>query len=60
MFGKPFKFTPVQVPAKPAQAPAKADRPGAGGGDFIGVLENGAVGDETVCRRESTTCSSRT
>ena len=47
MFGKPFKFTPVQVPAKPAQAPAKADRPGAGGGDFIGVLENGAVGDET-------------
>ncbi|HVQ41213.1 MAG TPA: hypothetical protein VMS54_03365 [Vicinamibacterales bacterium] len=40
MFGKPFKFTPAQVPAK-------ADKPGDGNGDFLGVLENGAAGDET-------------
>ena len=40
MFGKPFKFTPAQLPAK-------ADKPDDGKGDFLGVLENGAVGDET-------------
>ncbi len=40
MFGKPFKFTPVQPGSK-------ADPPDAGKGVFLGVLENGAVGDET-------------
>lgn len=40
MFGKPFKFTP-------AQAPAKTDKPDAGKDGFLGVLENGAIGDET-------------
>jgi len=40
MFGKPFKFTPAQVATK-------ADKPGDGEGEFLGVLENGAVGDET-------------
>jgi len=40
MFGKPFKFTPAQLPTK-------ADKPDDGKGNFLGVLENGAVGDET-------------
>jgi hypothetical protein len=40
MFGKPFRFTPAQVPAR-------ADRPDDGKGEFAGVLENGAAGDET-------------
>ena len=40
MFGKPFKFTPAQVKTK-------ADKPDDGKGQFLGVLENGAVGDET-------------
>ena len=40
MFGKPFKFTPAQIPTK-------ASPPGDGKGQFLGVLENGAVGDET-------------
>jgi hypothetical protein len=40
MFGKPFKFTPAQIPAK-------TDKPGDGKGSFLGVLENGAIGDET-------------
>jgi hypothetical protein len=40
MFGKPFRFTPAQVKTK-------ADRPDDGNGEFLGVLENGAVGDET-------------
>jgi len=40
MFGKPFKFTP-------SQAPAKTDKPDDGNDGFLGVLENGAVGDET-------------
>jgi hypothetical protein len=40
MFGKPFKFTPAQLPTK-------ADKPDDGNGEFLGVLENGAVGDET-------------
>ena len=40
MFGKPFKFTPAQLQSK-------ADKPDDGKGDFLGVLENGAVGDET-------------
>jgi len=40
MFGKPFKFTPAQVKTK-------ADTPDDGKGDFLGVLENGAAGDET-------------
>ena len=40
MFGKPFKFTPAQVPSK-------ADKADEGKGGFLGVLENGAVGDET-------------
>ena len=40
MFGKPFKFTPAQIPAR-------TDKPGDGKGDFLGVLENGAAGDET-------------
>lgn len=40
MFGKPFKFTP-------AQPPAKADKTDGGTGGFLGVLENGAIGDET-------------
>jgi len=40
MFGKPFKFTP-------AQAPVKADKTAEGQAGFLGVLENGAVGDET-------------
>ena len=40
MFGKPFKFIPAQLPTK-------NDPPGDGKGLFLGVLENGAVGDET-------------
>ena len=40
MFGKPFKFTPAQLPTK-------ADKPDDGKGQFVGVLENGAIGDET-------------
>jgi hypothetical protein len=40
MFGKPFKFTPAQVVTK-------ADPISEGKGQFLGVLENGAVGDET-------------
>ena len=40
MFGKPFKFTPAHVPSK-------ADKPDDGKGEFLGVLENGAAGDET-------------
>jgi hypothetical protein len=40
MFGKPFKFTPAQVKTK-------ADTADEGKGAFLGVLENGAVGDET-------------
>jgi hypothetical protein len=40
MFGKPFKFTPAQ----PAPAADKADD---GKDGFLGVLENGAIGDET-------------
>jgi hypothetical protein len=40
MFGKPFKFTPAQIPTK--ADPLSDDK-----GQFLGVLENGAVGDET-------------
>ena len=40
MFGKPFKFTPAQLGTK-------ADKPDDGKDGFLGVLENGAVGDET-------------
>jgi hypothetical protein len=40
MFGKPFKFTPAQVPTKAEPATE-------GKGQFVGVLESGAVGDET-------------
>ena len=40
MFGKPFKFTPAHVRTK-------TDPPTEGKGLFLGVLENGAVGDET-------------
>ena len=40
MFGKPFKFTPAQVKTK-------ADKADDGKGEFLGVLENGAIGDET-------------
>jgi len=40
MFGKPFKFTPAVVKTK-------ADKPDDGKGEFLGVLENGAIGDET-------------
>lgn len=40
MFGKPFKFTPAQVRTK-------ADKTDDENGQFLGVLENGAVGDET-------------
>ena len=40
MFGKPFKFTPAQLAGK-------ADKTDDGKDGFLGVLENGAVGDET-------------
>ena len=40
MFGKPFKFTPAQIPTE-------AEPITEGKGQFLGVLENGAVGDET-------------
>ena len=40
MFGKPFKFTPAHVRTK-------TDPPNESKGLFLGVLENGAVGDET-------------
>ena len=40
MFGKPFKFTPTQ-------APMKGDKPADSESGFLGVLENGAIGDET-------------
>ena len=39
MFGKPFKFTPSRS--------AMSDKAADGKGVFLGVLENGAVGDET-------------
>ena len=40
MFGKPFKFTPV-LPATEQDKPLTEDA------GFLGVLENGAIGDET-------------
>jgi hypothetical protein len=40
LLGKAFKFTPVQ-------ATADKSSPEDGKGQFLGVLENGAVGDET-------------
>jgi len=40
MFGKSFKFTPAQVLTK--GEPTAVEK-----GQFLGVLENGAVGDET-------------
>lgn len=40
LFGKSFKFTPVQ-------APTDKSSPEDGKGQFLGVLENGAAGDET-------------
>jgi hypothetical protein len=40
MFGKAFKFTPVQTTADKSSADD-------GKGQFLGVLENGAAGDET-------------
>ena len=40
LFGKPFKFTPARAAAGSAAASFE-------NGAFLGVLENGAVGDET-------------
>ena len=40
MFGKPFKFTAAEVLTK-------AEPTAEGKGQFLGVLENGAIGDET-------------